>query len=316
MDRQARSAADSGDPVLERQVRSQLMPREAVPVVALLPYQTTCPQIFRVGVKGPVAILQGSPIGILAHRQAVDAGLGEVDAGTVPGLVGTIAETLVEEGIVGIGRCGSDLLRLDGLGRLSEHEGQPETLPAIYAVEHGRDHAEIQAIVRMAEILSLGVILRNEADAPAEAPCFTERMGYTAVEAVALQCLVAGRKLQHINRIIARIDKHGCHHILAVQLLEGETAGHKGLSETAPGLGGRTGPPEIGRRIAGTETALLDAGIDLGRGGVAAGGARLEADVPALGTKQPESATHQHQYAEKPFRFHRNPCLNCWYPGG
>ena len=316
MEHQARSAADSGDPVLEGQVRRQLMPRKTVPVVALLPYQTACPQIFRVGVKGPVAILQGSPIGILAHRQAVDAGLGEVDAGAVPGLVGTIAETLVEKGIVGIGRRRPDLLRLDGLGRLSEHEGQPETLPAADAVEHGRDHAEIQPIVRMADILSLGVILRNEADAPAEAPCFTERMGDTAVETVALQRLVAGRKLQHVNRIIARIDKHGRHHVLPVQLLEGETAGHIGLPETAPGLRGSTGPPVIRGRVAGAEAALLDAGIDLGRGGVAAGGARLEADVPALGTKQPESATHQRQYAEKPFRFHRNPCLNCWYPGG
>ena len=62
-------------------------------------------------------------MGDFTHGKTVYAGLGKVNAAAVPGLVGAVAHALVQEGVVGFGLGGADLLGLDEFRRLFKDVG-------------------------------------------------------------------------------------------------------------------------------------------------------------------------------------------------
>ena len=217
---------------------------------------------------------------VLADREQADAGLVEVDAVAVPDLVGAIPEPFVEEGVVGGVRRAANLFGVNRFRFLAEDIGKGEDIvPVPEPQGEGRFGPEVRPVARVADVLAFGVVGRLVGDLPAEQPVFAGFGDEAAAEGVGLPGLVAGRKLQDVNRIVPRIEEHRSEHVLALDLLEAEGAGPGGAVAVAGSLRFRAGLPEGTGGKARAEAAGLVAAVDFGG---AAGGRIGRADLHDL----------------------------------
>ena len=92
-----------------------IVPVEIVPDFLLLADFSVAASIFGVNVEFLPLELEGDPAAVLSHRESCHSSLEDMQSGIVPDIHHSVAEALVEKGVVGA-RDNAQLLGPHGLG--------------------------------------------------------------------------------------------------------------------------------------------------------------------------------------------------------
>ena len=199
---------------------------------------------------------------VLLDRENTHAGLVQMEAVSVPDLVGSVTQPLVQECVIGLVRCRAHLLGINRFRAFLENIRQGQARLFVHLERDRGLYPQRHPVGRMADILPLGIIGGAVGGFSAQdQEVVSQRGRKAATEAVGLARLVAGRKFQHVDGEIARLQEHGGEHFLSAHLLEGERALPGGPVCMQDSFRPGPGFPERGGLERRLVTALLESSV-------------------------------------------------------
>ena len=182
------------------------------PAVEIVPYfllftctSVTCSHLI-IRVKVSPLELDSAAMRNLPGRKSGHAGLLDMQSGIVPGILHTIHKSLVDKRLIYTGRdskfLSSNRFRILGED-IACSERQISAMP-----HHTRRHGHVQKIVRMPEVLALGIVLRSKVDYTAKTPAIIQVHRDSSHKRILLSGLASRSKFVNIYGVISRTGRH------------------------------------------------------------------------------------------------------------